>query len=312
MIELRDLESKQCDTFAGDEPPHGWSAYALEPKYDGFRIVSHIPEHDPGVEMYTRSMKRNEEKLPYVCEELREVFPPGTVLDGEIVALQPADGDRIVNDFEHVQSIMLSKPQRAIEVAEEVRPLDYIIFDLLFYGGADLRKFTYTERRRRLELAIGGTGDLEHSFLTRSLPASIAEHDRFYEMGFEGSIIKNYESTYENGARGKGWFKIKPQASIDAIIVGFTEGEGKYVGKIGSIRFAQPDPASGIMIERGTCSGMTDELRDAISKDRDDYINKVIEVAHMGTYKGSVSLRHPQFKRFRDDKLVGEVEWHDR
>ena len=69
---------------------------------------------------------------------------------------------------------------------------------------------------------------------------------------------------------------------------------------------------------RGSCSGITDDVRWSIRDDRigldrrDEYLGTVITFSHMGLMKGGIRFRHPQFKRFRPDKPASQVVWHDR
>jgi hypothetical protein len=57
---------------------------------------------------------------------------------------------------------------------------------------------------------------------------------------------------------------------------------------------------------------MDDATRIELSSHRESYLGKVVTVAHMGIYPNGITMRHPQFKRFRPDKPVASVVWHDR
>lgn len=77
---------------------------------------------------------------------------------------------------------------------------------------------------------------------------------------------------------------------------------------IGGIIFGEYE--DGILIERGTCSGMTESIREDISINPDKYIGKVIEVDAMERIKKTKALRQPVFKRFRDDKLPEDCQYN--
>lgn len=336
-----DLHSMQCESVPEISQLRGGAgAYCLEPKWDGFRLVCHVTRDSTGprVHSYTRELKCQDGKLPYVDEELLAIFPDGTVVDGEIVATVQNDDGTVRNDFEHVQSVMLSKPERAVQRALEVRPLDYMIFDIMYYGGKDIRSLALWQRKEILEKHLLGQAT-ERLILGACVhPATQDLHERWVAMGFEGTVAKLWDGTYQSDTRGKGWFKLKPQKTIDAVIVGFLPGEGKYHDTIGSIVFAQPTDDQGLLdkswsfqreIEakggvvkfpldgrkwaiRGTSSGMTDEIRYKIGRDRARYIARVVEMKHMGLMAGKLKFRHPQFNRFRDEKPLADVTWHDR
>lgn len=335
------FEHKSCeglDSIAGLKQPvrDHW----LELKFDGFRLA--FERHADGVSSYTRSFKRQDGKLPYIDEWVSRM-PVGTVIDGEIVALRKRNGFW-QNDFEYVQSVMLSKPDRAVHLATK-RPLDFVAFDLPFLMGQDLRDEPLHERRRLLQR-------LFHEYvhprvsISRMYPCRQDTHDRFLELGLEGSVIKHRDSLYRGS---KGWHKIKGAWDLDAVVVGFVDGsEGtRWHGKVGGIEFGQPVPATngvcdlcgaGVLasgehiredlkpckdilrvvdgvtyIVRGSCKCGTDELHEAISADRDSYMGRVLTVKHNGAYKDDPqSVRHPQFKKWRPDKLTSQVTWHDR
>lgn len=107
------------------------------------------------------------------------------------------------------------------------------------------------------------------------------------ELGHEGWVLKraNYE----------GWFKLKPVRTVDLIVTGFKDGDGKYVGLVGSLRCSTVEGR-----EVASVSGMTDEQRVDVDEKKD--LGRVVEVAYQ--YVGARGrLIHPRFVRWRDDKL---------
>lgn len=93
--------------------------------------------------------------------------------------------------------------------------------------------------------------------------------------------------------------KEKPMRTADLVILGVTEGEGKYKGQIGAI-------SVGLMgQEFATCSGFTDEVRRQISENPEAYIGKVVEIQYQKMGTGG-RLRHPVFVQFREDKTAAE------
>jgi ATP-dependent DNA ligase len=82
-----------------------------------------------------------------------------------------------------------------------------------------------------------------------------------------------------------------------------------YKNWIGGIKFAEYE--NGKLVERGTCSGMTESLREELSVNPDKYIGKVIEIDAMERTKDK-ALRQPVFVRFRSDKLPEECRYEDQ
>lgn len=318
--------------------------WLCNPKLDGYRLVCAVEEGK--VSMMSRGEKWQDGKLPYLEEALLRRFPVGTVLDGEICALRDGgDGEpTVVNDFEHVQSIMNSLPEKAVAKAEASRPLTYHCFDMMQYGDHDLRREPLTTRLTWLNEVARDNRPVEDDHLFQRTPyieATQEHHDAWVQAGFEGTVLKRKDSTYQVGKRGKGWVKIKHTAEIDVIIVGFMPGQGRLKGQVGSTVFAQrtTDPemlkkstayitklrkdavkrggefyiAAELVEElglavRGCCSGYSDDERG----DLNGSIGRVISIHHNGLMAGGLKVRHPQFFRDREDKSAQEVHWHSR
>lgn len=345
QAEILDLEEPMgCSSVVTVEELKGdLSEYVMEPKYDGFRLIAVVGEDD--VVFFTRAGKRQDGKLPHLVEQLRRVFPPGTVLDGEIIApcvyrddgsFMLRGGGTVDTQFEYVQSVMLSLPERAVLVQEEHGYLDYAMFDIPMYGGARFMDMPLEKRVEHMRMLCANCTKNVH--VQRPYPCSQEINDWIVQMGFEGTVAKRRDSLYVWGGKGKGWFKIKPEQTIDAVIVGFHEGEGKFAGLVGSIVFGQPVSGSPVefsveagkflesdlgtvkieddmwitYVIRGSCSGMTDEVRKHVTENRDELLGTVIEVGHKGVMAGGVRFRFPQFKRFRPDRTAKSIGWHDR
>lgn len=96
------------------------------------------------------------------------------------------------------------------------------------------------------------------------------------------------------------WQKYKTESTIDLIIDRFTDGDGKYLGLIGSIVCRTTE---GHIV--ANASGMSDEERVDMTLNEEKYLGAVVELEYQ--YVGSRGrLRHPRFVRFRDDKSSEE------
>ena len=128
-------------------------------------------------------------------------------------------------------------------------------------------------------------------------------YDRIVKEGGEGVMIKNRHAPYEPGKRSKGLLKVKRVDTWDVVITGFTEGQGKYSGLIGAVKYGFN--VGGKVVECGQASGMTDEMRVCFSRNRKKFTGKVMELEAQEISK-KLALRHPRFVRMRDDK-----RWRD-
>lgn len=322
----------QCDAVKKPSDLKGdMRDYALEAKFDGFRLTAEVGLVE--VDFYTREGKLQNGKLPHVeTDLLNNDIPPQTIIDGEVVALRfrkDEDGIHVDSRFEFVQQRMLSLPERARELQQtEEDKLRFMAFDITMLDGEPLMHLPLQERA---EILRGVCMQAEFEYVQRSewYPCQDVMHDTLVARGFEGTVAKHLQSPYQPGTRGKGWYKIKAQHSVDVVILGFTEGEGKYSGQIGAVIFGQSEramlkdaprqkydfvnvPGLGRYIPRGQCSGMTDAMRLEFSQNRSSYTGAIMEITHNGLMAGGIKFRHPQFARMRSEKPIGDVIWHDR
>ena len=169
--------------------------YAIEPKVDGVRGLVVFA---PGGELETRN--RRGERRQWLREqplavELRRlgrrlpILHDGTVLDGELVA------DR----FEGTMAALHGSTKHGAA-------LRFVVFDVPYLAGVDLRRLPWRERRERLELlARAFVAPIE---LSPVIGPSEALALDMVDGRIEGIVLKDRESTYRDGSRA-GWFKIK-------------------------------------------------------------------------------------------------------
>jgi len=118
-------------------------------------------------------------------------------------------------------------------------------------------------------------------------------------LGFEGIMIKDLGAPYEC-RRSTFWMKWKPTITVDLNIVGFEEGTGRNLGRLGAIICEGVDNERSIHVNVG--SGLSDANRDEYWLARDQLLGNVVEVeadAVTQNQDGSYSLRFPRFVRFR-------------
>ncbi|UXQ84869.1 DNA ligase-like protein [Ralstonia phage 10RS306A] len=113
------------------------------------------------------------------------------------------------------------------------------------------------------------------------------------ERGYEGLIA--YDPTAERFEGGKlvGWWKVKPEDTIDGKVINWGEGTGKFAGMTGFITVEYEDGTQG---DVGTFEG-NEELTRALT--REQWIGRYVEVRYMERTDDG-NLRHPVFVQFRD------------
>lgn len=257
--------------------------YSAEIKYDGARYLCNKGN------FISRIGKDKTANVPHLSF-LSEL---NVILDGEVYYPNGSSND--------TTSIMGSLPKRALELQQSNGFIRYVIFDILELNGIPLITKELQDRQEILKQFYKDNLNTPYVDLSISYENKKGLLDLVEAKGYEGVMLKNKCSLYYPGKRPEHvWYKVKKHMTDDVVIMGFTEGAGKFLGNIGSIVFGKY--VNGKLEEFGRCSGMTDELREDISRSPDEYIGRVMEISAMeGTAKGK--YRHPQFGRMRDDKL---------
>ena len=117
----------------------------------------------------------------------------------------------------------------------------------------------------------------------------------------EGAIGKRIDAPYSAGKRNKDIIKVKSEVTLECVVVGLEEGEGKYVGTLGKLIVQQKNGLT------HSVSGMSDEERYQWWTNPDYIKGQVVELAAMQILENG-SLREGRFKAVRHDKTVSEID----
>src|SRR5262245_2726944 len=220
---------------------------AAEYKYDGMRVQAHRTA-DGELELYTRRLERVSSQFPDVVELLHQgVGPREAILEGEVVAADPASGE-----LRPFQEVMYRRRKHGIAEAARDVPVSLFCFDLLYADGEDLTRLPYSERRARLGQAIRPSAQLQ--LTTKIDVADPAELEAAFEQaitdGCEGLMCKSLAESagYQAGARGWLWIKLKRDYrteltdTLDLVVVGAIWGRGRRRGQYGALLLAGYDP----------------------------------------------------------------------
>src|SRR3954467_145171 len=122
----------------------GW---VYEPKFDGFWTI--VFREGDDVYLQSRNGKPMNRYFPEVVEAVRSMERDRLVMDGEIIVV--VDG---VQEFDLLGQRIHPAESRVRMLAEQW-PAAYVAFDLLADGDEELMELPYSERRERLQTAIG-------------------------------------------------------------------------------------------------------------------------------------------------------------
>ena len=132
-------------------------------------------------------------------------LPPGTLLDGEVILCQ---GSR-----PHLPSLLsrhqLVRPQQ-IEAASRVRPVTYVVFDVLAIQGRMLLAYPLQARREMLQGLLDPLQEPRLVFSAGVVGAGRRFFAEAVRQGQEGMMAKHLASRYRPGRRSAAWKKIKP------------------------------------------------------------------------------------------------------
>jgi bifunctional non-homologous end joining protein LigD len=218
----------------GRLPPddHGW---AYEMKWDGVRVIAFVEHGTTG--LWARSGRDVTYSYPELQGLAAAVGVSRAVLDGEIVAFGGAQWP----SFEALQQrINISSPAQIRLLAAQV-PVSYLAFDLLCLDGTPLLDLPYSQRRARLdELGLDGRHWQTPPSFTDVAGADLLKVAR--QQGLEGVVAKRLASRYEPGRRSSAWRKIKVVHEQEAVVGGWTRGEGNRAGLLGSLLIGVQGP----------------------------------------------------------------------
>ena len=179
--------------YFGEEFQGKW---LVEPKFDGWRLQI-IKYQDSRIEFWGRRLEKNPnwtDKLKYLIEPAKKIFPPGTLIDAELCSTK---GRRFI------PSLLAKNPK--------ADPLIYI-FDVVFYEGRFTGNLPLWKRKKIIQEI-----SLELPFYkTKWKHLTNLEEDltKMVKKGHEGIVVKKLSSKYELSRDGPmataDWRKIKP------------------------------------------------------------------------------------------------------
>ena len=199
---LRFIEPMECLMVSALPEGPDWS---YEIKLDGYR--AHAIRDGEQPRLLSRNGKDMGQRFPTLLSELAKAVPHGSIVDGELVALDPSGKP----NFSLIQN---SATSGATFV--------FFAFDLLRFERTDLTRRPLSERRALLQTSLrtSDTVQLSESF---NIPAKqMLELVRSH--GLEGVVAKRLSSTYEQGRRTGAWTKMRVELAQELVIGGYTPG----------------------------------------------------------------------------------------
>ena len=301
---------------------------SIEDKYDGIRAQAHVSQGE--VRFFSRTRDEITESFPELPESLAGL-PLDVIVDGEILAWSYTDdGPGRALPFSALQQ-RLGRKKVSAELMRRV-PVVYMVFDVLYAGDELLLERPLRERMRMLDALLvaerkayhGGTprpgsgqatarregqgnlefGQTDEPPVERLIRAPFAQASQPEEVetlftaaqarGNEGLMIKDLESPYAPGRRGKSWLKMKRElATLDVVVTAVEWGHGKRINVLSDYTFAVRDGERLVNIGKAY-SGLTD-----------------VEIAEMTKWFLEHTVDDQGFRREVEPKIVLEVAFNN-
>ncbi|MDO8269045.1 MAG: ATP-dependent DNA ligase [Candidatus Levybacteria bacterium] len=207
---------------------------AVEPKYDGFRLQAHIKKvksEETEVKLFTRNLEEVTFMYPDIVAGLNaQIDADEVIMEGEAIAYNP-------NTNEYLPFQLTSQRKRKYDIEEMARkiPLKYMAFDLLYLDGENYIQEPYIKRHETLSKLIreGKTLYISQEEVFDDGKKIENFFDDCISRGLEGILAKKLDGTYQAGARGWNWIKLKRSYqsklndTVDCVVMGFNRGQGK-------------------------------------------------------------------------------------
>ena len=234
-------------------------------------------------------------------------FAPGTSAHGELtvyqdgVMLERQIGNGILNSVAKGGSL---EPNQVVvfDCWDQV-PLEYFV---------EKGKFTvpYHMRYEALEAQLSenpsGQIKLIETRIVYSHDEALVHYRDARKRKLEGTICKQRDCIWKDGT-SKDQVKQKEVVDIDLEIVGFTVGKNKFAHLFGSLIC---NSACGLLVVNA--SGIPDDLRKHIHRNRAEFMNKIAAIRSNGImYSTKAGKPHslflPRLVEVRDDKTVADT-----
>ena len=327
---------------------------AVEDKYDGIRAQAHISGGE--VRFFSRTRDEITESFPELPDALAGL-QEDAILDGEIVAWEEPGRAR---PFSVLQQ-RLGRKKVSDRMLREV-PVAYLVFDILYANGELLIDRPLRERGQILDELLAAERKTAHHrdtesqsktgqgklvfddkhpetnvvniirapVIRASSAAQLEEHFAAAQArGNEGLMIKDLDSTYTPGKRGKAWLKMKRElATLDVVVTAVEYGHGKRVGVLSDYTFGVWKGDRLVNIGKAY-SGLTDaEIGEMTQWFLDHTLEDqgfrrtvepkiVLEVAfnnmmQSDRHDSGYALRFPRIVRLRPDKSAHDADTIER
>lgn len=297
------------------------SQWMIEHKWDGIR--AQVIVRSGQLFMWSRGEELVTDKYPEF-NVFTEVFPDGTVFDGEILSYS----NGMVGTFNELQT-RIGRKVVSKKLLED-SPVIFKAYDVLEWEGKDIRSEPFMERRKILDAFFITVENenipfhLSETMVFDSWDEVAAERETSREKRSEGLMLKNKNSPYLVGRKKGDWWKWKINPlTVDAVLTYAMRGHGRRSNLFTDYTFALWKDDELVTFAKAY-SGLTDiEFREVDKFIKNNTVDRfgpvrqvtpqlVFEIAFEGIaeskrHKSGVAVRFPRILRWRKDKVIKEA-----
>jgi bifunctional non-homologous end joining protein LigD len=193
-----------------NHPPDG-DAWLSEIKLDGYRTVCHV--ENGSAALFSRRGQDWTSRFPAVAQDIAGLPVKQAIFDGEMVVYLPNGR----SSFQSLQNAMNGEPSGR---------LTYVVFDLLYLNGYDLREAALKDRKRLLADIVKQSPKRSLEYLEHVVGDAELFFRECCKRGLEGAICKQRDRPYRGG-RGTDWLKAKCLLRQEFVIGGYTNSTNK-------------------------------------------------------------------------------------
>ncbi|MGV8845438.1 ATP-dependent DNA ligase [Tessaracoccus sp.] len=195
--------------------------FAHEPKWDGFRCI--VARDGNDIVLGSRGKKPLTRYFPELLPAMA-TLPPRCILDGEIIVRAGEPGAQRLS-WDLLSQRIHPAESRVIRLATET-PAEFVCFDILALGDADLTGQPWEARRPVLEQVFSPNPhpSLHLSVATRDAGVARDWFTRFEGAGLDGVVSKALDGIYQPGKRTM--LKTKHKRTAEAVVVGYRMAKG--------------------------------------------------------------------------------------
>ena len=265
--------------------------FVITEKLDGGRIV--VLKDNGIVKSLTRQGKLYE-GLEEIESDISNLPIDNIVFDGELIADTEGNTHEI-----YTETMSKSRSKGSNKTGLLFHIFDMLPLDEFQKGQSKEKCITRKNKLSQLfaEYNFSHCREVKPLYIGSDLSQVDVWMEYASQQGWEGLMV-NLDKPYVC-KRSDYILKVKTMNTCDLRIIGFEQGSGKYIDKLGALIVDYKGNRVGVG------SGFTDYDREYIWNNQSEYLNKIIEVQYFEqstNQDGGISLRFPVYKKLRLDK----------